>query len=92
MDLVEFEWDDANLEHIGAHGVTAPEVEEAATRSHEIIEAREVNGEKRWKLFGKSAAGRYLVVVFTIRERRFRAVTAYTMNRDERRIHAPQID
>jgi uncharacterized DUF497 family protein len=89
---LEFDWDAANLGHIRAHGVTAPEVEEATAHRHEIIEAKEVRGEKRWKLFGKSAAGRYLVVVFTIRERRFRTVTAYTMNRDERRIHAPQID
>jgi uncharacterized DUF497 family protein len=43
------------------------EVEEAFEGSHVIIPADEVKGEKRWKLFGRSAASRYLIVVFTIR-------------------------
>jgi uncharacterized DUF497 family protein len=50
-----------------------------------------MHGEKRWKLFGRSAAGRYLVVVFTIRGDRLRPVTAYAMNQRERRIYAPEI-
>ena len=45
-----------------------------------------------WKLFGKTAFGRYLVVVFTIRLKLFRAVTAYEMNATGRRYYAPQID
>ena len=35
---------------------------------------------------------RYLTVVFTIRRKRFRTVTAYEMNAAERRKYAPQID
>ena len=46
----------------------------------------------RWKLFGRTRGGRYLVVVFTVRRKRFRAVTAYTMNQAERRVYAPEID
>jgi uncharacterized DUF497 family protein len=57
----------------------------AGRAAHVIIPAKIVNGENRWKLFGKTVFGRYLVVVFTIRRKRFRAVTAYGMN-------APQID
>ncbi len=34
----------------------------------------------------------YLVVVFTIRRKLFRTVTAYEMNAAERRKYAPQID
>ena len=37
-------------------------------------------------------ARRYLVVVFTIRNQRFRTVTAYTMNEWERRSYAREID
>ena len=48
--------------------------------------------ENRWKLFGKTDTGRYLVVVFTIRRKLFRTVTAYEMNHPERRTYAPQID
>jgi uncharacterized DUF497 family protein len=51
-----------------------------------------IKGENRWKLFGKTASGRYLVVVFTIRRKLFRAVTAYEMNATDWRNYAPQID
>ena len=39
-----------------------------------------------------SAAGRHLVVVFTVRRKLFRTVTAYEMNVAERKKYAPQID
>jgi len=61
-------------------------------RPYAIIPAKAIEGENRWKLFGKTASGRYLVVVFTVRRRLFRAVTAYEMNATDRRNYAPQID
>ena len=79
----------AMLLGMGSH---PEEVEEAVERAYVIIPARDMHGEKRWKLFGRSAAGRYLVVVFTIRDDRLRPVTAHTMNAQERRIYAPEID
>jgi hypothetical protein len=90
--FTSFEWDAANVGHVLRHGVLPKEVEEAANRRHVIIPARTVDGEERSRLYGKTAANRYLAVVFTIRERRFRAVTAYDMNIRERRCYAPQID
>jgi uncharacterized DUF497 family protein len=87
-----FEWDAANLGHILRRAVTPFEVEEVAHRTHAIIPAKSVSGENRWKLFGKTASGRYLAVVFTIRRKRFRAVTAYEMNATDRRNYASQID
>jgi uncharacterized DUF497 family protein len=73
--------DEANAGHILRHAVTPFAVEEVP-----------VNREKRWKLFGKTASGRYLIVVFTIRRKLFRTVTAYEMNAAERSKYAPQID
>jgi hypothetical protein len=87
-----FDWDLHNVGHVARHGVHPEEVEEAVERACVIIPARDTRGEKRWKLLGRSAAGRYLVVVFTIRDDRFRPVTAHTMNERERRIYAPEID
>jgi uncharacterized DUF497 family protein len=87
-----FEWDTANAGHVLRHDVLPQEVEETANGRHVIIPARTVAGEARWRLYGKTAANRYLAVVFTIRERRFRAVTAYDMNVRERRSYAAQID
>ena len=87
-----FDWDAANVSHILRHGVTPCEVEELATRPHVTIPAQTIGGEARWKLLGKTGANRYLVVVFTIRRKLFRTVTAYDMNAVERRMYAPQID
>jgi hypothetical protein len=86
------DWDMHNVGHIDRHGVSPAEVEEAAERPHAIIPAEDVGGEKRWKLFGTSAAGRYLVVVFTIRDDQLRPVTAHTMNQRERKTYAPEIN
>lgn len=90
--LAGFDWDAANVGHILRHEVTPVEVEETAGRSHLIIPAKAADGENRWKLFGKSKSGRYLVVVFTVRRKRFRTVTAYAMNVADRRKYAPYID
>ena len=89
--LLGFERDTHNVGHTSIHSVLPEEVEDAARRRHIIIPAAPREGEKRWKSLGRTAAGRYLVIVFTIRRRRFRTVTAYTMNQAERRIYAPQI-
>jgi uncharacterized DUF497 family protein len=56
------------------------------------IPARTIKRERRWKLFGQTASGQYLVVAFTIGRKLFRTVTAYEMNSVERRKYAPQID
>jgi uncharacterized DUF497 family protein len=90
--LAGFEWDVHNIHHIAVHGVSPQEVEETAGRRHVIIPAAPKGGEKRWKLFGQTTAERFLVVVFTIRRKRFRTVTAYTMNESERKIYAPEIE
>ena len=74
------------------HGVMPNEVEEAASFKNVVLTAKTVKREKRWKLLGKTFAGRYLVVIFTVRRKLFRAVTAYDMNANERRTYAPKID
>ncbi len=91
-ELEGFDWDAANVGHILRHAVTPFQVEEVAGRPHVTIPAKTIRGEKRWKLFGKTTSNRYLVVVFTIRRRLFRTVTAYEMNVAERSKYAPQID
>jgi uncharacterized DUF497 family protein len=91
-EIEGFDWDAANIGHILRHGVTPFEVEEVAARPHLTIPAKTIRGEERRKLFGKTASNRCLVVVFTIRYKLFRTVTAYEMNATERRKYAPQID
>lgn len=90
--ITGFDWDAANVGHILRHAVTPIEVEEATGRPYVIIPARAIQSESRWKLFGKTVSGRCLVIVFTIRRKLFRTVTAYEMNAVERKRYAPQID
>jgi uncharacterized DUF497 family protein len=93
LDKIEgFDWDDANVGHVLRHAVTPFEVEEAVSGKSVIIPATTIKRERRWKLFGKAASGRRLVVVFTVRRKLLRTVTAYEMNATERRKYAPQID
>jgi uncharacterized DUF497 family protein len=91
-EIQGFDWDAANVGHILRHAVTPFEVEEAVGRRHVIVPAQSVHGENRWKLFGTTARGRCLVMVFTLRRKLFRTVTAYEMNATERRKYAAQID
>jgi uncharacterized DUF497 family protein len=69
-DLIVFDWDVHNVGHVAAHGVMPQEIEQAVRARHVIVPAAPKGGEKRWKLFGRTAAGRYLVVAFTIRRAR----------------------
>jgi uncharacterized DUF497 family protein len=93
LDRIEgFDWDRANVGHIVRHAVTPFEVEQVTDGKYVVIPARIIARESRWKLFGKTASGRCLVVVFTIRRKLFRTVTAYEMNIAERSKYAPQID
>jgi uncharacterized DUF497 family protein len=86
-----FDWDDANVDHILRHNVLPSEVEAAVRGKIVIVPALTIDGENRWRLYGK-AGGRYLVVIFTVRLNRFRTVTAHDMNRSERKRYASQID
>jgi len=87
-----FDWDEHNVGHIAEHGIDPFEVESATNRPHVVFPSAAKGDEPRWKLFGRTSEGRYLVVVYTIRAHRFRAVTAYPMNRMERKRYASQID
>jgi uncharacterized DUF497 family protein len=63
---LRFEWDKGNLEHIAIHGVTAREVEQVFRRpTWEFTTDRD--GEPRHRATGKTDAGRYLTVVYTMR-------------------------
>ena len=48
-----FDWDLDNGGYVARPGTHPAEVEEAVEQPHLIIPARDIQGEKRWKLFGK---------------------------------------
>lgn len=74
---MEFEWDDANLEHIALHGVEPEEVEEAFGDARRIgIDVYNTATERRRGLLGQTEDGRLLFVVYTGRAGAIRVVTA----------------
>jgi uncharacterized DUF497 family protein len=88
--MSDFDWDEENKAHIARHRVTPSEVEEVFKRKT-VIEIDSFPTEQRFDVYGRTANGRYLVVVFTLRGDRKRCVTAYPMNRSTRRKYAPYL-
>ena len=79
----EFEWDEANrAKSAKKHGVSASEIEEAFTSGPE----------ERMGIVGKTIAGRAIVVVFTVRERKIRPISAREANKQQREYYETLAD
>ena len=77
-EAVEFQWDDANRDHLALHSVAPGEAEQAILDHHAVLlEVQTGGGEERTKALGMTGAGRVLAVVFTFRGDVIRPITAY---------------
>lgn len=83
----EFEWDAANIEHIARHGVTPEEAEQVLANDPVLLSGASRGTEFRTVRLGKTNAGRYLTVVYTIKGGKIRVVTAYPMKRRYRKLY-----
>jgi uncharacterized protein len=84
--MVEFQWDDANSDHIGQHGVSPEEAEEAYLDPHRRgMPVYPQPRESRWGLLGRTEAGRYLFVVYTKRAGAIRIISARDTTPAEKR-------
>lgn len=92
LDAAEgFEWDDGNAPKVRArHGVSLAEAEQVLLGRPLLVATDESHSglEPRFFALGRSAAGRELTVIFTMRLRRIRVVSARPMSRKERRWYA----
>jgi hypothetical protein len=89
-EVAGFDWDEGNRGKCQKHGVSVAEVEGLFSRPLLIIpDASHSHAEKRLWAIGKTASGRSVFLVFTIRERarkRFiRPVSARYMHKKEAR-------
>ena len=84
---MEFEWDEANRDHVAHHGLTPEDAERALTKSPLELAAVNRKGESRRLTIGLTDTGRLLAVVSTERKGRVRVITAYPANRKQRRIY-----
>jgi uncharacterized DUF497 family protein len=83
-----FEWDEGNLAKCQKHAVSVAEVESIFARPHTIrLDMEHSLAEERLRAIGKSNKGRYIFLVFTIRERDgehlIRPISARYMHRKE---------
>ncbi len=90
-----FEWDKGNIsKNWEKHRVSYTECEEVFFNSPLIagIDEKHSEGENRFYLLGRTDNERLLFVVFTIRGKKIRVVSARDMNRKERKIYHEQIE
>lgn len=84
--MVLFEWDKSNLlKNLLKHGVTHLECEEVFGDPAKVVfgDSEHSRAEERFILLGKTASGRILYVVFTIRNERLRVISARDLNKKE---------
>lgn len=88
----EFEWDSGNADkNLIRHGVRQKEAEQAIMNLPVVAaDARHSQREKRFAAYGQTDSGRLLTVVFTLRGRRARVISARPMSRSERRTYAEE--
>ena len=85
-----FIWDQGNeRKNLEKHGVTAQEVEEVFfDPQKKLLEDKFHSGkEDRYLLIGQTKRQRLLFVVFTIRNRQIRAISARDLKRKERPLY-----
>lgn len=75
-DVVGFEWDEVNINHLGERGVTDVEVEQVLSERHVLVPNR--RHENRTLMVGKTHGGRVIIVSLepTAREGIWRPITA----------------
>src|SRR5260370_981494 len=78
---LSFDWDDENLKHLARRDVTRAEFEHVIVNDPILFDYKNIDGEDRWTGMGSTDMLRVLVVAFTIREGRIRAVTAITASK-----------
>ena len=86
--IVEFEWDEGNIDKsYQKHGISPNEAEEIFLDKKLKIEkdVKHSQEEERLIAFGKTNAGKILFVVFMMRDKKIRVISARITNLKERR-------
>ena len=76
----EFDWDSKNTKHLAAHKVTPAEFEQVMRNDPLDLDSDVIDGEERYRSIGISNGGRLLLVVYTVRNGKIRAVTAFPVS------------
>ena len=87
MVTPEFDWDRHNEKHLKLHRVLPQEFQQVLANNPLDLEYQTERGEERFKSLGVTNEGRPLIVVWTIREGKIRAVTAYPAGKSYEKLH-----
>ncbi|MTE02157.1 BrnT family toxin [Paracoccus sp. YIM 132242] len=86
MKIAGFDWDEGNWPKCGKHGVSQKEIEEVFIGTPAVL-ADPFPDEARKRAIGKSATGRYVFVVFMLRDidgqTKLRPISARYMHQKE---------
>jgi len=86
MRIENITWDEETAEHISRHAVSPEEVEEVLfndSDSPRIMRGKD----RRYLAYGKTNAGRFLLVVLIIADRKTRIITARDMTDREKKFY-----
>lgn len=89
-DCTGFDWDDSNSgKNRETHRVVPEEAEDVFFHEPFVVRSdiRHSKKEKRYYALGQTASGRLLFVVFTLRGKLIRVISARDMNRNETEIY-----
>ncbi len=85
-----FQWDEGNIKKNWiSHGVTFLECEQIFFNLPMVFfeDQKHSQRENRYYALGKTDADRFIFIVFTIREKRIRIISARDMNKKERQVY-----
>jgi uncharacterized DUF497 family protein len=90
LQCTGFDWDEGNVEKNWiSHKVTAAECEQIFFNLPLVVadDVKHSQKESRFYALGQTDAGRLLFLIFTIRRKLIRAISARDMNRKEREVY-----
>ncbi len=89
-----FDWDDGNInKNWRSHLITNKEAEEVFVNLPKVllVDKKHLIVEERLIILGRTNKGRRLTIAFTIRNNKFRIISARDMNKKERRKYEEKI-
>jgi uncharacterized DUF497 family protein len=74
---IEFDWDDESRKHLASHKIAPAEFEQLLNNDPVDLDYERIDDEERYRSVGLTNGGRLLSVVWTIRNGKVRAITAF---------------
>lgn len=84
---IDFDWDDENKKHLAAHKVAPAEFEQVLNNDPIDLAFDLIDYEERYRSVGLTNRARLLSVVWTIRNGKVRAITAFPASVSDRKAY-----